>query len=258
MKIAFLASPRLAAQGALKELVGRYGQTAAADADCIATVGGDGTALKALHTVLPMQAKPVFAMRTEGSVGFLCNPLRTHGLIERLHSAVSVELPVLQAEVEQTEGQRRALFGINEIVLIRQRLQEAKLHVAVDGRQDPMVITGDGLMLATPLGSRAYNRSLGGPHLPLGSSLLALTGIAIRRPADWSQMVLGGRAILDVKVIEAIHHPVRMETVIDTVPNIRRARLFCSRDHTVTLLFDREAQSEFLAPFGRARAEIPT
>lgn len=242
MKIAFLASPRPAVQDALKELAGRYGQTAVADADYIVTVGGDGTALKALHAVLPMPAKPVFAMRTEGSVGFLGNPLQIHGLIERLHSAVSVDLPVLQAEVEQTGGQRRALFGINEIVLIRQRLQEARLHVAVDGGEDPMVITGDGLVLATPLGSTAYNRSLGGPRLPHSSSLLALTGIAVRRPADWSHVVFGDGAILDVDVIEATHHPVRIETAIDTVPDICRARLFRSRDRTVTLLFDREAQ----------------
>lgn len=251
MKIAFLASPRRAAQGALEEPTGRYGQTAAADADCIVTIGGDGTALKALHAVLSMPAKPVFAMRTESSVRFLCNRLRTNGLAQRLHSAVSLELPVLQAELEDTGGGRRVLFGINEIVLIRQRLQEAKLHVALDGQENPMIISRDG-MLATPLGSTAYSRSLGGPRLPLGSSLLVLTGIAIRRPAGWSHIVLSDRAILDVEVVEAAHHPVRVETAIDAVPNIRRAQLFCTREREATLLFDREAQSDSWTPFGRS------
>lgn len=252
MKIAFLASPRPAAQAALEELTGRYGQTAAADADCIVTIGGDGTALKALHAVLSMPAKPVFAMRTESSVGFLCNPLRTNGLAERLRSTVRLELPVLQAELEETGGVRRVLFGINEIVLVRQLFQEARLDVAVDGEGDPMVITGDGLKLATPLGSTAYNRSLGGPRLPLSSSLLTLTGIAIRHPADWSHVVLSDRAILDVEVVEASHHPVRIETAIDAVPDIRRAQLFCNREREATLLFDRVAQSDSWTAFSRS------
>lgn len=115
-----------------------------------------------------------------------------------------------------------------------------------------MVITGDGLKLATPLGSTAYNRSLGGPRLPLSSSLLTLTGIAIRHPADWSHVVLSDRAILDVEVVEASHHPVRIETAIDAVPDIRRAQLFCNREREATLLFDRVAQSDSWTAFSRS------
>ncbi|MDE3759810.1 NAD(+)/NADH kinase [Sinorhizobium meliloti] len=252
MKIAFVASPRPAAQRALEELSGRYGQAAAAEADFIVTLGGDGTALEALHDALTMPAKPVFAMRTDSSAGSLCNSLRTHGLTERLQAAFSMELPVLQAEIEQAGGHSRVLFGINEIVLVRQVFQQAKLNVAVDGKGDPTIINGDGLVLTTPLGSTGYNRSLGGPLLALGSSLLALTGIAIGRPPAWSPVVLSDRATLDVHVIEAAHRPVRIETVIETIPNICRARLFCSPDRTVTLLVDREAQSRICRPFGRS------
>ncbi|MDW9912771.1 ATP-NAD kinase [Sinorhizobium meliloti] len=245
MKIAFVASPRLAAQRALQELSGRYGQAAAEEADFIVTIGGDGTALKALHDAPAMPAMPVFAMRTDSSEGFLCNSLRTDDLTARLQAAFSVELPVLQAEIEQVEGRSQVLFGINEIVLNRQVFQQAKLKVAVNGEGDLMIINGDGLVLTTPLGSTGYNRSLGGPLLPLGSSLLALTGIAIWRPPAWSPVVLSDRATLDVEVIEAAHHPVQIVTTSGTVPNISRARLFRSPDRTVTLLFDREAQSRF-------------
>lgn len=253
MKIAFLASPRSGAQAALVELIRLYGQNAVADADYVVTVGGDGTALKALRLMLPMPAKPVFAMRMEGSIGFLCNPFRTRGLIERLHSCASVELPVLQADVEQNGGQRHTFFGINEIVLIRQRLQEAKLHISFGGQQDPIAIAGDGVILATPVGSTAYSHSLGGPRLPIAAALFVLTGIAIRRPADWSPIVLEDGAILDVDVIEPIHHPVRMETDIDTIPNICRAHLLKSRDHKVTLLFNRETENDVVTRHGALR-----
>ncbi|AEG57877.1 diacylglycerol kinase catalytic domain-containing protein [Sinorhizobium meliloti] len=250
MKIAFRASPKPGAQGALKELSGRYGQTPAAEADFIVTIGGDGTALEALHEALTMPAKPVFAMRTDGSVGSFCNSFRTHDLTERLHAASRVQLPVLQAEIEQAGGRSQVLFAINEIVLNRQVFQQAKLKVAVDGEGDPMIINGDGLVLTTPLGSTAFNRTLGGPLLPLGSSLLALTGIAIRRPAVWSPVVLSDHAILDVEVIAAAHRPVQIATTSGTVLNISRARLFRSPDRTVTLLVDREDES-LCTPFGR-------
>ena len=240
MKIAFLSSPRPAAQCVLKELTGRYGQAAPLDAEFIVSVGGDGTVLKALQTGLPIPAKPIFAMRTEGSVGFLGNPLRLANLRERLRSAVAVTLHPLRADIEQTGKQCRTAFAINEIVVIRERLQTAKLRFEIQGQQAPTIITGDGLMLATPLGSTAYNRSLGGPLLPRTSSLLALTGIAIRHPADWSHLVLDDHSIVDIEVIEADHHPVRLETSTESVPNVRRVRLSLERSSSLTLLFDRD------------------
>ncbi|ASJ61529.1 NAD(+)/NADH kinase [Sinorhizobium meliloti] len=253
MKIAFRASPRPGAQGALHELSSRYGQTPAAEADFIVTLGGDGTALEALHETLAMPAKPVFAMRTDSSTGVLCNSLRVHGLIERLHAAARVELPVLQAEIEQAGGRSQVLFAINEIVLERQVFQQAKLSVAVRGNGDPMNINGDGLVLTTPIGSTGYNRTLGGPLLPLGSSLMAVTGKAIGCPLAWSPAVLSDHEILDVEVIEAAHRPVQIATTSETIPNICRARLFRSPDRTVTLLVDGEAQSRLCTLFGRQR-----
>lgn len=249
MRIAFRASPRPGAQRALHELSSRYGQAAVAEADFIGTLGGDGTALEALHETLAMPAKPVFAMRTDSSTGILCNSLRTHGLIERLQAASRVQLPVLQAEIEQAGGRSRVLFAINEIVLERQVFQQARLKVAVHGEGDPRSINGE--VLTTPIGSTALNRAHGGPLLPLGSSLLALTGIAIRRPSVWSPILLSDRDILDVEVIDAAHRPVQIATVSETVLNISRARLCRSPDRTVTLLLDREAQSRLCTPFGR-------
>ncbi|WP_234895973.1 ATP-NAD kinase [Sinorhizobium medicae] len=187
-------------------------------------------ALEALHDALALPAKPVFAMRTDSSAGVLCNSLRTHGLIERLRAALRVQLPVLQAEIEQAGGRSQVLVAMNEVVLERQVFQQARLKVAVHGKGDPTIINGNGLVLTTPIGSTGYNRTLGGPLLPLESSLLALTGKAVGCPPAWSLVVLSDHSILDVEVIEAAHRPVQIATTSETVLNISRARLFRSPD----------------------------
>lgn len=255
MKIAFLASPRPAAQRVLKLLIKRYGQSAMANADYVVTVGGDGTALKALHGMLPGSPVPVFAMRSKGSLGYLCNPLQVDGLAERLQKAVQLDLPVLQAETLLLEGQRQRHFGVSEIVLFRQRLQQARFTVIADGRE-LAEIKGDGLILATPVGSTGYNRSVLGPCLPIASSLLALTGIATRQPAGWCNIVLNDRVVLDIEIVEADHHPVRLETVTDISPGVRRARLFRSGDHKAMLLLEKNVLDERLSWPNRDIAEI--
>jgi NAD+ kinase len=242
MKITFLASARPAAQRALKELTDRYGQTEPSNADYVVAIGGDGTTLKALQATLALSPKPVFAMGTEGSIGFLGNTLHTDSLVERLCSALTINLHPLRADIEQTGGCRRTLFGINEIVFFRQQLQTAKLRVTIDKQFDVTAVVGDGLLLATPLGSTAYNRAIGGPRLQIGSGLLALTGIAIRHPADWSPMILDDDTVINLEVVEAVHHPVQAETSIDSVRDVHYARLSCDHDRSLLLAFDRETR----------------
>jgi NAD+ kinase len=220
--------------------VKRYGQTELSNADYVVAIGGDGTPLKAHHATLAMSPRPVFAMRTQGSIGFLGNALHTDNLISRLRSGRTIAFHPLRADIEQTDGGGRTLFGINEIVFFRQRLQTAKLQVMVERHHDAIAATGDGLLLATPLGSTAYNRAVGGPRLPVGSGLLVLRGIAIRQPAHWSPIVLDDGAAVELEVLEAVHHPVRADTSTDGVLNVRRARLCCDRNHTLRLVFDQE------------------
>ena len=251
MKIAFLASARPAAQLALEELTQRYGQTALPNADFIVAIGGDGTTLEALQATMAISPKPVIAMRTQSSVGFLGNALRIDDLVDRLRAGRTITLNPLRADIEDTAGAHRTLFGINEIVLFRQRLQTAKLQVRCAGKPAAIEVVGDGLLLATPLGSTAYNWAVGGPRLPLGSNLLTLTGIAVRRPADWSPMILDDRATVELEVVEPVPHPVRAETSTDSVPNVRRACLSCDRDHPLLLLFDPEVLSGYLSWPGR-------
>jgi NAD+ kinase len=238
MKIAFLASAKPPAQQALSELVQRYGQSDLSQADYVVAIGGDGTALRALHAVLLTTRKPVFAMRAAGSLGLLANRFELAGLPQRLQMARTVTLHPLKADAEHAGGASTTVLAINEIVLMRQRLQAAKLRVAATGGACLAHLVGDGLLVATPIGSTGYNRSAGGPVLPQESSLLALTGLAVHRRSDWSNTIVSNSATIEVEVLEPAHRPVRLETSLQEVTDVSRVRISCDRDTDLQLLFD--------------------
>jgi NAD+ kinase len=238
MKISFLASPKPEATQAYRELTRYYGQSDLSEADYVVAIGGDGTVLKALHTVLPMRGKPVYAMRTAGSVGFLANPLQITNLPVRLQAADQVKLHALRAEIEQNGSPPVTVYAINEIVLMRQRLQAAKLRVTAVGTNRLPDLIGDGLLVASALGSTGYNLSAGGSSVFRGSPLLTVTGLAVHRRSLWSNVVLSDRSVIDVEVLEPDHRPVRLQTNITDIKNVRRVRISSVFDTPLILLFD--------------------
>jgi NAD+ kinase len=214
------------------------GRATFSQADYVVAIGGDGTALRALHAVLLTARKPVFAMRAAGSLGLLANRFELAGLPQRLQMARTVTLHPLKADAEHAGGASTTVLAINEIVLMRQRLQAAKLRVAAAGGACLAPLVGDGLLVATPIGSTGYNRSAGGPVLPRESSLLALTGLAVHRRSDWSNMIVSNNATIEVEVLEPAHRPVRLETNLQEVADVCRVRISCDRDTGLQLLFD--------------------
>lgn len=238
MKIAFLASPKPTAQQMVEYLTMWYGQCSICDADYVVTIGGDGTTLKALHAVLPFSEKPVFSMRLGGSIGFLGNRFDLANLRDRLKSARKVFIRALKAEVQDVSGRGATVFGINEIVLTRQRLQAAKLSVTLNGTKQPIDVIGDGLLIATPIGSTGYNRSAGGSILPIDSSLLSLTGLAVHHACDWANAVLSDDTLIEVAVIEPEHRQVRLETNMQELTNIRLVKVSCGAAPILTLLLE--------------------
>ena len=238
MRICFVASPRPPAPDILHELTGRYGQCDLPDADYVVAVGGDSTVLKALHATLTMAEIPVFAMRLDGSAGFLPNRLDLADLPDRLQSARRVPLWPLKAEAHDVGGGTKTVFGINEIVLVRQRLQAAKLTVTMNRTATLPRIVGDGFLVATPIGSTGYNHSAGGPQLPLDLPLVMLTGISVSRASSWTNMVVSDDTIIDVAVHDPRYRPVRLETSLEEFPDLAEARISCSRDVGMTLLLD--------------------
>ncbi len=238
MRICFVASPRPAAQDIVRQLTHRYGQCDLPHADYIVTIGGDGTVLKTLHATLATAGKPVFAMRLKGSLGMLANRFDLAGLPERLQAARQIRLRPLKAEARDASGRDRTIYGINEIVLIRERLQAAKLIVTMNRTRALPRLVGDGLIVATPIGSTGYNHSAGGPELPLDSSLLALTGICVSRVSQWADEVIDDGTIVDVVVLEPQYRPVRLETSLEGFPDLAEAHISLSRDVGATLLLE--------------------
>jgi NAD+ kinase len=236
-KIHFLSSQRPEALAAVQQLVARYGDAPLAEADYVVAIGGDGTALKALHAVLARPAKPVFAMRLPNSAGALTNALDLAKLPERLLNARRISVPPLKAEA-QTDNGSSTIFGINEIALTRQRLQTARLRLRFEESQKFHQFRGDGVVVATPVGSTGYNRSAGGPTLPLQSHLLALTGVAACRPLHWSNRVIDDHSVIDIEVLDPQYRPVRLETDRDELPHVLRTRISCIPDLTLTLLLE--------------------
>jgi NAD+ kinase len=200
MKLAFSASARPEAQEALRRLREAYGDVAEADADIIVALGGDGHMLDALRRRLK-DKKPVYGMN-RGTIGFLMNDFSEERLLERLSKAESVKIRPLVAKCETVSGKTVTERGFNEISLLRQTAQSARLRILVDGAERMAELLCDGVLVATPAGSTAYNLSAHGPILPISSRLLALTPISAFRPRRWRGALLPHGAHVRLEVIE--------------------------------------------------------
>ncbi|GJE33402.1 NAD kinase [Methylobacterium oxalidis] len=205
-RIAFVASPTPDARAAAAALMRRYDHVTPEDADVVVALGGDGLTLQVLHRFMD-QAKPIYGMN-RGTVGFLMNEFREDGLLERLERAERSVIHPLFMETHDTEGRRHEARAINEVSMLRQTHQTAKLKIAVDGQVRLPELIADGLLVATPAGSTAYNLSVGGPILPLDAQLLALTPISAFRPRRWRGALLPNFARIRIEVLDAEHRPV--------------------------------------------------
>ena len=237
MKIAFVASSSPEAQLALQELQSRYTAFDVTEADIVVALGGDGLVLKTLYTLIP-QNKPVFALRRTQSVGFMCNEYNPDDLPNRLAKAQHVALHPLRANVTTTNGESMTGLAINEISMLRDSPQSARLRVKVDGIERIARYSGDGLLIATPAGSTAYNHSSGGPIMPLDANTLVMTAICGFRPRRWSYAVLPQNVTVEIDVLETEKRPVRLEAGTQTTHHVAAAKIWLDRDTTSTLLFD--------------------
>jgi NAD+ kinase len=236
MKLAFTASARPEAQEALQRLRHLYGEAGEANADTIIALGGDGHMLDTLRRRLK-DKKAVYGMN-RGTVGFLMNDYHEADLLERLAKAEPVRIRPLVARCETAGGGLVEERAFNEVSLIRQTAQSAKLKIIVDGAVRMPELLCDGVMVATPAGSTAYNFSAHGPILPINSRLLALTPISAFRPRRWRGALLPHRAQVRIEVLEADRRKVssaadNLETRDVVAVDIRE-----DSATTLTLLFD--------------------
>ncbi len=235
-RLTFKASDRPEAQEARVRLMARYGDVGDEEAQVVVALGGDGFMLETLHENLGA-SKPIYGMN-RGSVGFLMNEYAEDGLLERINGAERAVIhPLAMVAIDSHRRQHRAL-AINEVSLLRQTRQTAKLRVSIDGKVRMAELICDGLMVATPAGSTAYNLSAHGPIIPLDSRVLALTPISAFRPRRWRGALLSHTARVTLEVLEADKRPVSAVADNFEVRDVVEVHVGEDRGISLTMLFD--------------------
>jgi NAD+ kinase len=239
-KMALVDSGSALARAGADELRARYDWVEPQEADLIIALGGDGFMLQTLHAMLDgNRIVPVFGIN-RGTVGFLMNEWRIDALHARLERARPFTVLPLMAEIQTVSGQRVILPAINELSLLRETRQAAKIEVQIDGRSMLQELVCDGVLVATPAGSTAYNLSANGPILPLDCSMLALTAISPFRPRRWAGAIIPDRTRVAFIVREGGKRPVSAVADQREVRDIKRVDIAIDRNRPLTLLFDPE------------------
>ena len=241
-KIAFTASDAQPAADALRALVDRYGQAEADTADVIVALGGDGFVLETIHAHVG-NGVPIYGMH-RGSVGFLMNEYAVDALHERLDAARPVTLHPLRMAAVARDGSRSEALAFNEVSLFRESRQAAKIEIVIDGVTRLEELVCDGVIVATPAGSTAYNLSAQGPIIPIGAGLLALTPISAFRPRRWRGALIPHRAEVKFRVRDGEKRPVSATADYTEVRDVAEVDVREDRAVAVELLFDPEHNLE--------------
>lgn len=244
MKIAIVASRPKNSQESFKILSQKYQQyiVKTAAADVIIALGGDGFMLSTLHQFIEDE-KPVYGMR-RGTVGFLMNRYAEEDLLERLVKSQVTTLHPLKMLATTTNGEHYEALAINEVSLLRQTRQSSRIGISINGQDKIQQLVGDGIMLATPAGSTAYNLSAHGPVLPLGSDILALTPISPFRPRRWKGAIIPSDAYIKFSVQDCQKRPVSATADNFEVRDVDCVEVFEDKSISLKLLFDPEYSLE--------------
>jgi NAD+ kinase len=239
--IGLLASRRETARAGEGLLRQRYTFAGDDKAQTLVALGGDGFMLHTLHRMLEGDCRhlPVFGMN-RGTVGFLMNEWRLDGLAERIAAAKAIRVAPLEMKVTTVAGKTFTHAAINEVSLLRETRQTAKIEVLVNGRVVMPELVCDGVLVATPAGSTAYNLSAHGPILPLAAKMLALTPISPFRPRRWSGAILPDENQVCFRVLEAENRPVSAVADQIEVRDVAKVEVTLDRERSLTLLFDPE------------------
>lgn len=235
-RLAFVASPSSEAQTAFRQLTDSYGNCDPNEADVVVALGGDGLMLQTLHHHM-RTGKPIYGMH-RGTVGFLMNEYSTVDLRARLEAAQESEINPLLMRATDVNDRVHLHHAINEVALFRQTHQAARLRILIDERERMPELIADGIMVATPAGSTAYNLSAQGPILPINAALLALTPISAFRPRRWRGALLPNTAYVVIEVLEDDKRPVAAVADHEEVRRVRRVEILSDRTISMRMLFD--------------------
>ena len=234
--ICFVASPYEDAQSALQTLQKRYGHSTPENADVIVALGGDGFMLQTLHENMDSKT-PIYGLNF-GSVGFLMNEFNDDDLLARLNKAEPATIHPLLMTARTADGKEESTLAINEVSLLRETRQTAKLKISVDGRMRMAELTCDGIIVSTPAGSTAYNLSAHGPIIPIDADLLAVTPISAFRPRRWRGALLPKSAQIRIEVLESKHRPVSAVADNHEIRDVVDVFIKENRSVNIEMLFD--------------------
>jgi NAD+ kinase len=239
-RLALLASDSPRADDAARTLAAKHKFVPLAEADAVVVIGGDGWMLHVLHQMLDAgRVIPAYGINL-GTVGFLMNAARSNRTIaERVARARPVAVHPLRMTATTGSGKEESFYAINEVSLLRETRQTARLEVTVNGKVRIADLACDGILVATPAGSTAYNLSANGPILPLGANVLALTPISPFRPRRWRGAILPDHYEIGFRVLDPGKRPVAAVADQKELRDIEAVKVAIARDHQLTLLFDR-------------------
>jgi len=237
-RITFVAAPTEEAKSALIALKSRYGDVPIEEANVVVALGGDGFMLRTLHRHIT-RGLPVYGMKL-GTIGFLMNHYVVDELPERLARAQPTPLHPLVTEAVTESGNSVSALAFNEVSLLRQTKQIAHLRISLNGSVKIDELMCDGIIVATPAGSTAYNFSALGPILPLGSQLIAMTPISPFRPRRWRGAIIPAVTDIKLDILDPYKRPVSATADSNEVRDVVEVRIRESREQTMTLLFDPE------------------
>ncbi|MCB1490980.1 MAG: NAD kinase [Rhodobiaceae bacterium] len=240
--IALVAGPTETAQDAHEALAAIYPLEPPETADAIVALGGDGLMLRTLHRFMST-GKPIYGMN-RGSVGFLMNDFHDQDLMERLNAAQQSVIHPLRMIATTISGEPVESLAINEVSLLRQTHQAAKLKITIDGKVRMPELVCDGILLATPAGSTAYNLSAHGPIIPISSPLLALTPISAFRPRRWRGALLPDDSVIDIAIADPAERSVSVAADYQEFRDIAAVSIRSDRSHSMIMLFDRDGSLE--------------
>ena len=235
-RIACVASNSNSAQQSLETLRQRYGFVAVEEADVLVALGGDGFMLHSLHKYRHLDV-PIYGMN-RGTVGFLMNDYRDDDLPQRTNAAKQEILFPLQMTARCVDGQQQEALAFNEVALTRFGHQTANLRVSVNGVESIPKLVCDGILVATPAGSTAYNLSAHGPIIPLGSDVLALTPISPFRPRRWHGALLPNTALIEIENLHPQKRPLGAAADFTEIRNVETVQIKEDRTKMIRLLFD--------------------
>jgi NAD+ kinase len=235
-KLAYFVGNSEEARRAYERLSAHYGEYSLDNCDIILALGGDGTMLQTLHNTVQLD-KPVFGMN-RGSVGFLMNPYSEDDLLQRLNAATRVVIHPLRMHAVDNNGEATEALAFNEVSLLRETRQAAKIRITIDDVERLDEMTCDGVLVATPAGSTAYNLSAHGPILPLSANVLAMTPISAFRPRRWRGALLDENASIRFDILNPAYRRVSATADSTEVRDIAHVNIRQSRRMSRTLMFD--------------------